>query len=81
MSQSRAGDARPDWISARDSAVLGLLYGTGLRISEALSVKRQDAPAGETDIVTVTGKGGKVRSVPVIAPVQHAIQRYLSLCP
>lgn len=78
---SRAGDARPDWILARDSAVLGLLYGAGLRISEALSIKRQDAPTGETDIVTVTGKGGKGRSVPVIAPVQRAIARYLSLCP
>ena len=78
---SRAGDARPDWILARDSAVLGLLYGAGLRISEALSIKRQDAPTGEMDIVTVTGKGGKVRSVPVIAPVQRAIARYLSLCP
>ncbi len=78
---SRAGDTRPDWILARDSAVLGLLYGAGLRISEALSIKRQDAPTGETDIVTVAGKGGKVRSVPVIAPVQRAIARYLSLCP
>ncbi len=79
--ESRAGDARPDWILARDSAVLGLLYGAGLRISEALSIKRHEAPTGETDIVTVTGKGGKVRSVPVIAPVQRAIARYLSFCP
>ena len=49
MSNSRAGDSRPDWILARDSAVLSLLYGAGLRISEALSIKRQDAPIGETD--------------------------------
>ncbi len=66
---------------ARDSAVLGLLYGAGLRISEALSIERHEAPTGATDIVTDTGKGGKARSVPVIAPVQRAIARYLSLCP
>jgi integrase/recombinase XerC len=78
---SRAGDARPDWILARDAAVLGLLYGGGLRISEALSIKRQDAPIGGLDSVTVIGKGRKTRSVPVIAPVQRAIARYLALCP
>ncbi len=79
--ESRAGDSRPNWILARDAAVLGLLYGAGLRISEALSIKRQDAPIGRVDSVTVTGKGGKTRSVPVIAPVQRAIATYLELCP
>lgn len=77
----RAGDSRPDWILARDAAVLSLLYGAGLRISEALSIKRQDAPVGSDDTLTVVGKGRKTRSVPVIAPVQRAVATYLELCP
>jgi integrase/recombinase XerC len=79
--ESRAGDSRPPWILARDAAVLSLLYGAGLRISEALSIKRQDAPLGRLDTLTVIGKGRKTRSVPVIAPVQRAIADYLELCP
>ncbi len=79
--ESRAGDSRPDWILARDAAVLSLLYGAGLRISEALSIKRQDAPVGSDDTLTVVGKGRKTRSVPVIAPVQRAVATYLELCP
>lgn len=69
-----------EWILARDAAVLALLYGAGLRISEALSIRRKDAPIGH-DVVTITGKGGKVRSAPIIAPVQRAIEAYLELCP
>jgi integrase/recombinase XerC len=79
--QSRADDSRPDWILARDAAVLGLLYGAGLRISEALSIKRKDAPVGRLDVLSIIGKGGKNRGVPVIAPVQKAIATYLDLCP
>ncbi len=79
--ESRTGDSRPDWILARDAAVLSLLYGAGLRISEALSIKRQDAPIGGVDTLTVIGKGRKTRSVPVIAPAQHAVATYLELCP
>jgi integrase/recombinase XerC len=79
--QSRSEDGRPDWILARDAAVLGLLYGAGLRISEALSIKRKDAPVGRLDHVSIIGKGGKSRSVPVIPPVQKAIAAYLDLCP
>jgi integrase/recombinase XerC len=79
--QSRAGDPRPDWVLARDAAVLSLLYGAGLRISEALSIKRQDAPIGGMDTLSVVGKGRKTRSVPVIAPVQQALATYLELCP
>ncbi len=76
-----AGDAGPAWIAARDTAVLALLYGSGLRISEALSILRRDAPVGERDALRVLGKGQKVREVPVIAPVRRALERYLALCP
>jgi integrase/recombinase XerC len=78
---ARAGENRPQWIIARDAAVLALLYGAGLRISEALAIKRCEAPVGGCDVLTVVGKGQKTRSVPVIAPVQHAIEAYLALCP
>ena len=79
--ESRAGDSRPAWILARDSAVLALLYGGGLRISEALSIQRRDAPVAGRDEITVLGKGRKTRSVPVIAAVRHAVEAYLKLCP
>ena len=79
--ESRAGEARQPWILARDAAVLSLLYGSGLRISEALGLKRKDAPVDGTDAITVVGKGGKMRSVPVIAPVRTAVEEYLRLCP
>jgi len=79
--ETRAGDGRKPWILARDAAVLALLYGSGLRISEALGILRRDAPVNGTDSVTVTGKGGKVRTVPVIAAVQQAVEEYLGLCP
>jgi integrase/recombinase XerC len=78
---TRAGEARDGWILARDAAVLSLLYGAGLRISEALGLQRRDAPVNGTDVVTVTGKGGKTRSVPVIPPIQRALEDYLHLCP
>jgi integrase/recombinase XerC len=79
--ETRAGDAREPWILARDAAVLSLLYGAGLRISEALGLRRKDAPVNGVDAVTVTGKGGKVRSVPVIPPIRDAVEEYLRLCP
>ena len=75
------GEDRPAWTIARDTAVLALLYGAGLRISEALAVKRIDAPIGGLDVLTVLGKGGKTRQVPVIAAVREAIERYIALCP
>nr|WP_244466945.1 tyrosine recombinase XerC [Devosia geojensis] len=70
-------EERP-WIAARDMAVLALCYGSGLRISEALAVTPADL---ETQALRVTGKGGKVRMVPLIAAVRQAIETYKSLCP
>lgn len=78
---SRAGEAREPWVIARDAAVLALLYGAGLRISEALSIERDRAPIGECDRVAILGKGGKTRVAPVIEPVRRAIEAYLGLCP
>src|SRR5947209_292392 len=79
--ESRAGEIRPAWVLARDAAVLALLYGSGLRISEALSLKRGEAPVAGRDQVTVLGKGRKTRTVPVIRKVQEAVEAYLGLCP
>ncbi|MGB6922802.1 MAG: tyrosine recombinase XerC [Methyloceanibacter sp.] len=71
----------PAWIIARDTAVLALLYGSGLRISEALSLSRKDAPIRGRDMLRVTGKGDKMRVVPVLPMVREAVERYLALCP
>ncbi len=72
---------QPEWISARDTAVLALLYGSGLRISEALSLKRKDAPIKGRDMLRVHGKGGKTRVVPVLPIAREAVELYLKLCP
>jgi integrase/recombinase XerC len=79
--ESRAGETRPAWVLARDAAVLALLYGSGLRISEALGLKRGEAPVAGRDQVSVLGKGRKTRTVPVIRKVQEAVETYLDLCP
>ena len=79
--KTREGEPRDPWILARDAAVIGLLYGSGLRISEALGLRRDQAPIGGVDSVTVVGKGAKTRGVPVIPPVADAVARYLALCP
>jgi integrase/recombinase XerC len=76
----REGEARDSWIIARDAAVLSLLYGAGLRISEALSIRRKDAPVGARETVTIVGKGRKMREAPVIAPVRAQVEYYLKLC-
>jgi len=76
----RAGEARENWVLARDAAVLGLLYGAGLRIAEALSLRPRDV-AGTPDALTVTGKGGKTRMVPLLPQVMALIQEYVALCP
>jgi integrase/recombinase XerC len=70
-----------DWIAARDAAVLLLLYGSGLRISEALGLRAKDAPVEGRDVLRIVGKGGKERLVPVLPVTQAAIARYLALCP
>jgi integrase/recombinase XerC len=75
----RAGEEREPWILARDAAVLALLYGSGLRISEALGLPR--AAIGGRDAVTVTGKGGKQRMVPVLPQVNRLVDDYVALCP
>lgn len=77
----RAGEDREPWVFDRDAAVLALLYGCGLRISEALSIRAKDAPVPGVDEITVTGKGGKTRSTPVIPRVQSAVAAYLKACP
>jgi integrase/recombinase XerC len=73
--------AELDWIAARDAAVLLLLYGSGLRISEALGITGRDAPIEGREILRVTGKGGKERLAPVLAVAQAAVSRYVALCP
>jgi len=78
----RAGEDRDPWILARDAAVMALLYGSGLRISEALGLKHRDVPKpGEGDVVIVTGKGNKTRMVPVLQNVLTLIADYAAMCP
>jgi integrase/recombinase XerC len=74
-----AGEGEEPWIAARNAAIVTLLYGTGLRISEALSLRRGDAPLGDT--LTIVGKGNKERAVPVLAAVREAVDAYVRLCP
>lgn len=76
---AEAGKDKPDWMAARDVALLTLLYGAGLRISEALSLVRADVPAGAT--IRVTGKGRKVRDVPLLDVVREALAAYARLIP
>jgi len=76
-------DMRPEtadpWEAARDVAVLTLLYGCGLRISEALSLKRRDAPLA--DVLRIVGKGSKTRMVPVLPAVSEAVDAYVAHLP
>ncbi len=71
--------AAEDWTAARDVAVVTLLYGCGLRISEALGLNGKDKPKGET--MRVVGKRGKERIVPVLPIVHDAIETYTQQCP
>lgn len=72
--------AEEPWIAARNAAVLTLLYGLGLRISEALALTGRDLAAGET-VLRVTGKGNKTRLVPVLPLAHQAVAEYRRLCP
>lgn len=72
-------DAREDWIAARNTAIATLLYGLGLRISEALSLTGADHPL--PPVLRITGKGGKTRPVPVIPAAAQAVAEYVRLCP
>ena len=78
----RAGEQRESWVLARDAAVMALLYGSGLRISEALGLTRKDVPApGKGDVLNVIGKGNKERMVPVLRQVLQLVADYIALCP
>jgi integrase/recombinase XerC len=74
-----AAQSLEPWISARDVAVATLLYGCGLRISEALGLRQADAPLGET--LRIRGKGGRERLVPVLPAVRAAVEIYRDLSP
>ena len=76
---SVGADARAPWIAARDMAVVTLLYGCGLRISEALGLTGAAHPLPE--VLRITGKGGKMRLVPVLPAAVEAVDRYAALCP
>lgn len=74
-----ADGARVSWVGARDWALLLLLYGCGLRVSEATGLTGDVLPLGQ--VLRVTGKRNKVRQVPLLANVREAIEGYLALCP
>ena len=74
-----AGAASEEWIGARDTAILLLLYGSGLRVAEALSLTASVLPVGRA--LRVTGKRGKTRVVPVVEAVREAIAAYAKACP
>jgi len=67
------------WVEARNTAVLTLCYGAGLRISEALSLTGAEIPLGQS--LSLTGKGSKTRIVPIINAIREAVQKYIELCP
>ena len=71
--------ARESWVAKRDVAVITLLYGCGLRISEALGLKGSDVPLPET--LRILGKGGKERLVPVLPAARRAVEAYIAECP
>jgi len=72
------GGSEP-WIGARDLAILLLLYGSGLRVGEALSLRARVVPLGQA--LRVTGKRGKTRVVPILPAVKQAVADYVATCP
>jgi integrase/recombinase XerC len=79
LAEAGADPDREAWEARRDEAVLALLYGCGLRISEALALKRADAPLGAS--LRILGKGAKVRLAPVLPRVRAAVDAYLASLP
>jgi integrase/recombinase XerC len=79
LAEEAGEDASLPWIAARDEAVLLLLYGSGLRVAEALGLTGAALPLGEA--ISVTGKRSKTRIVPLLTPVRVAIELYVALCP
>ncbi len=79
MIDTVGAQAREDWVQARDIAVVTLLYGCGLRISEALGLPAAAHPLPE--VLRITGKGGKTRLVPALPAARDAVARYVRLCP
>lgn len=79
LAENAAAGASEPWIGARDLAILLLLYGSGLRVSEALSLTARSLPMGQA--IRVTGKRSKTRIVPIVPAVREAIDRYILDCP
>jgi integrase/recombinase XerC len=79
LTEAAANGEQPAWIGLRDRAVLTLLWGCGLRISEALALTRGDAPFPEA--LRIHGKGGKTRLAPVLPAVREAVDAYLATVP
>ncbi|HEX3916469.1 MAG TPA: tyrosine recombinase XerC [Caulobacteraceae bacterium] len=79
LNEAGADPERQEWENLRDEAVLALLYGCGLRISEALSLKRGDAPIGPS--LRILGKGSKTRMAPVLSQVREAVDAYVAALP
>ena len=79
LAEEAAEGAAAPWLAARDLAVLTLLYGSGLRVAEALGLTGAALPLGEA--LMVTGKRNKTRIVPLLATVREAIDAYLALVP
>lgn len=77
--KDETNEREPAWIAARNVALLTLLYGAGLRISEALSLKREDVPLG--DSIVILGKGRKERTVPILPAISQAIDDYVTQRP
>lgn len=70
-----------DWINKRDTAVLLLLYGAGLRISEALGLTQDDVATAQLGVLRIIGKGKKERAVPILPVITEAIRTYMLACP
>ncbi len=74
-------DGRPPWVAARDLALFTLLYGAGLRLGEALSLTRREAPRPGQEAISILGKGRKMRLLPLLPLIGEAVDSYLALCP